>query len=161
MKRTALIAAVLVVGCLTALSGQNAKSFDSIVDFGLNVAQIDTLVANQQEKQIDPDKYLLLNGAVASIEIIRPGEKDFLAVGELVAGQWIGLSKVDLYRVYVIFSGPEFFNRFPVRVPTPAPAGTIQMNDQVIVVGKLAGFDDGLDGRRAAYVNAVYVRNLP
>ena len=161
MKRMALIAAALFAGCIAVASAQNAKGFNNVVDFGLNVAQIDTLVANQQEKELNTDKFLILNGAVSSIEIIRPGEKDFLAVGDLVAGQWIGLKKVNLYRVYVIFSGPEFFRRIPAREPNPVPPGTIGTNDQIIVVGKIAGVDDGLDGRRAAYVNALYVRTLP
>lgn len=161
MKRTALVAVTFLLGCLSTLSAQNASRFDGVVDFSLNVAQIDTLVSNQQENRINPDKFLVLNGAMASIEIIRPGEQDFLAVGELVSGSWVGLEKVSLYRVYVIFSGPEFFKRIPARAPTPVPPGTIQANDQLLVVGKMAGVDDGLDGRKAAYINAVYVRTLP
>jgi hypothetical protein len=161
MKRTALLAVALVLGCLTTLPAQNTSRFDGVVDFSLNVAQIDQLVSNQQGNSINPDKFLILNGAMASIEIIRPGEQDFLAVGELVSGNWEGLEKVNLYRVYVIFSGPDFFKRLPARTPTPVPPGTIQANDQLLVVGKMAGIDDGLDGRKAAYINAVYVRTLP
>ncbi|WP_455381362.1 hypothetical protein [Salinispira pacifica] len=161
MKRTALVLVVLLAGSISTLSAQTAPRFDGVVDFDLNVAQLDKLVANQQENRINPNKYLVLNGAVASLEIIRPGEQDFLAVAELVSGEWVGLKQINLYRVYVIFSGPEFFRRIPARAPNPVPPGTIQANDQLIVVGTIAAVDEGLDGRRAAYVNADYVRNLP
>ncbi|HUX52480.1 MAG TPA: hypothetical protein VMW73_16955 [Spirochaetia bacterium] len=158
MKRFVLFALLMSAGSL--LYALDQKAFDSVVDFNLNVQQIDTLVSQSKQGEIDPGKFLVLNGSVASIEVIRPAEKDYLALVELVTGKWTGLEKVNLYRVYLILSGPGFFKRMPAREPVNPPSDMIAVNDQIMVVGTYADVGQAPDGKNVAVIRGLEVRNM-
>ncbi len=159
MKRNLLVL-LIFFGSIAMLFAANQKDFDNTVNFSLNIEQIDTLVSQSKQAQIDRNRYLILNGAVASIEIIRPDEKDFLALVELVSGKWTGLEKVSLYRVYVILSGPEYFKRLPAQPPRTPEPGMIAVNDKILVVGTFADVGQAPDGKMVAVIRGDKVRLL-
>jgi hypothetical protein len=159
MKRNLLVL-LIFFGSIAMLFAANQKDFDNTVNFSLNIEQIDTLVSQSKQAQIDRNRYLILNGAVASIEIIRPDEKDFLALIELVSGKWTGLEKVSLYRVYVILSGPEYFKRLPAQPPRTPEPGMIAVNDKILVVGTFADVGQAPDGKMVAVIRGDKVRLL-
>ena len=159
MKR--VVPLVLFLGASGLLFGIDLRDFNNVVDFDLNVQQIASLVSQSKQSEINPSKILILNGAVASIEIVQPQEKDFLALIELVSGDWVGTNQVNLYRVYLVVSGPEFFKRVPARVPREPPANIIQVNDQILVVGTYLNSGTAPDGKEVAVIQGLRIRNLP
>ena len=163
MKRVLLATVVALLAFLVpigTLCAADESSFDSAVDFSMNIREIDTLVKQNQLQKIDPKKYLLLNGAVASINILQPDESNFLALVELVSGDWTGTEKVSLYRVLVVFSGPEYYKRISQQMSQNIASDAIRANDQLLVVGQFADVLQMPDGTNAAVINAVHARSL-
>ncbi len=163
MKR-ALSAVVVLLGFFLvpvgSLFAANQDAFDANVDFSMNIREIDTLVSQNQEKKIDPNKYLILNGTVESIDIIQGDEANFVALVELVSGEWVGLEKVTLYQVFVVLSGPEFYRRIPAQPPQNPGPDIIKKDDQLLVVGKFADVGQMPDGKYVAVINGLHARTM-
>lgn len=163
MKR-ALFALVLATGIFivpgATLYAANESGFDAAVDFSMNIRDIDTLVSQNQARKIDPNKYLVLNGSVASIDIVQPDEKNFVALVELVQGGWTGTEKVSLYQVFIVFSGPEFYKRIPSQPPQNPGPDIIQKNSQLLVIGRFADVGQLPDGKNVAVISGLHARSL-
>lgn len=148
---------VPVLFMLTAalVSGADRAEFDRVVDFSATLEDLDEIVRG--ERPFDPEKLVIVEGAVESITVVNREEESFLAFAELVKGRWIGLEEIGVTTCYVQFAGPEFSGRLSSR---PAEDGsTVSLNSRVLVVGNL-GVLEAEDGNPIPVVIAIYARVL-
>lgn len=155
MKRAVLVA-LFAVGTVALFASPEA--FNSVVDFSVSTADLVELVRSGRADEIDPEKYLILEGSVASTLLLDPNEETYWAIVELVAGEWIGLEEIEVYRVFVYLEGPQFSNRVVERMPRDPGPEIIQNNTDLTVVASFLGVTDGGDGTDVPVVGAIAVR---
>lgn len=154
--RRAILALLLVVG--TVAFAAPPVDFSSIVDFSISTADLVRLARTGQYDRIDPDKYLVLQGSVASTLVLDPNIETYQALVELVASAWNGLTSIDVYKVFVLLEGPEFSNRVVERLPRDPGPEIIRTNSELLVVAEFIGVTDDVDGSVVPVVTAIAIR---
>ncbi len=154
--RRAILALLLVVGAVAFAAP--ADDFSSVIDFSISTAELVQLVQAGQDDRIDPGKLLILQGSVASTLVLDPTVETYQALVELVASRWVGLEKIQVYRVYVLLEGPEFSNRVVERLPRDPGPEIILANSELLVIGAFIGVADDDDGSVIPVVTAIAVR---
>lgn len=149
---------LLIALLASPLSAATPEEFETVVDFSTTLKSLAISVRTTELENLDTDRFLILEGTVASTTIIDPTPEQFLALLELVDGEWDGVRDIDLYRVYVIVEGPDFAARLPARMPRDPGPEIIMANSELMVVGRLAGIDEGEFGERIAVVSGSYLR---
>ena len=156
--RGRILALALLVSFPLFLSAFDRRDFDRVADFSVTLKTLAALTENQARGLAG--RLLLLDGTVANLQFLDPGEASFAVELELVGGEWVGVEDVKIYRCRVRFSGPEYFRRFPRRAPrTPAPE-QIVLNDHLLVVARLAGRATAEDGSPLWVLEALHARSL-
>jgi hypothetical protein len=154
--RRAILAVLLVIG--TAAFAAPPVAFSSVVDFSISTAELVAMARSEQYDRIDPDKYLILQGSVASALVLDPNVETYQALVELVASEWHGLENIEVYKVYVLLEGPEFSNRVVERLPRDPGPEIILTNSELLVVAEFLGVTDDVDGSVVPVVTAVSIR---
>ncbi len=149
---------LLAVLLASPLSAATPEEFDSVVDFSTTLKDLSQQVQSDGGASVDPNRYLILEGTVASIMIADPNPDSYVAVVELVRGEWIGLEQINLFRVYVIMEGPTFAERLPLRMPRDPGPEIITTNSKLMVIGQFQGVDEGAGGEAVPVVRAAFVR---
>jgi hypothetical protein len=88
------------------------QDFDRIADFSVTIKTL----AGLPEPGRLAGRLLLLDGTVASMQLLDPDEATFAVELELAGGEWIGTEDVKIYLCRVRFRGREYFRLFPRRV---------------------------------------------
>jgi hypothetical protein len=133
---TLLLAAALAASLAESLAAYDRKDFDRIVDFATTVKTLDGLSAAQAREQGLAGRLLLLDGTVAALRFLDSEEATFAVEMELVAGEWVGLEEVKIYRCRIRFQGPAFFRQFPRRAPKSPEPSQVALDDRVLIVAK-------------------------
>jgi hypothetical protein len=154
--RRAILALLLVIG--TVAYAAPPVDFSSVVDFSMSTAELVQLARSEQYDRIDPDKYLILQGSVASTLVLDPNVETFQALVELVASEWHGLDTIDVFKVLVLLEGPEFSNRVVERLPRDPGPEIILANSELLVVAVFLGVSDDTDGSIVPVVTAISIR---
>lgn len=153
-----LIAIPILFALSSGLSAVNPDEFERIINFADTLSTVSEHVRRQDFERIDVDRYLILEGTVASILVFDPDPDTFQAVIELVASNWVGLERIEVHRVYVLAEGPEYARRLPDPVPSSPAPDVIRANQRLLVVGPFIG-TAVLDGEHeVAVVQAIAVR---
>jgi len=148
---------VLVAGGAFALT---IGDLNQVVDLSASLETLSSAASGNQHLPAD-GRFVLLSGAVASIQIVNRDRDTFSAEFNLVDGHWQGLDSVALYQCIVQVSGPEFFARLPARPPAGAADPSIILpNTEVLVIGVVQGTRALPDGTTLPVVQGVYVRPL-
>ncbi len=163
MKR--ILTAVLILFVVIPLSPAfsiSKKDFDRVVDFN---ATIDTLgMALKKNLNVDKDKVYILNGTVSNVTVINRKRDNYEVILEIVSGKWVGLEKIEVYKVMVRFKGPRYYGIILTRKPHRARHPVIVPNTRVLFVGKIVGqmrpvnFVDSSD--KAWLLDGFYIRPL-
>jgi len=151
------------IGILLLLVGAVAfaappVSFPDVVDFSMSTADLVEIVRSEAYDRIDPDKYLILQGSVASTMILDPSVETYQALVELVSSEWLSLSEIAVYKVFVLLEGPDFSDRVVERLPRDPGPEIILTNSQLMVVGEFIGVAEDTDGSTVPVVSAVALR---
>lgn len=155
MKR-AILALFLAVG--TVAFAAPPEDFTAVIDFSISTRELVELVRAENFERIDPDRYLVLQGSVASTTVLDPAAETYQALVELVASEWVGLTDIEVYRVYVLLNGPEFSTRVVERLPRNPGPEIILPNRELLVVGQYVGAAEGDDGSLIPVVVAIALR---
>ena len=136
------------------------EEFDSVVDFSVTIKELHSSLTEAGKIALDPDKFIIINGSVLSIQIYDKSEQEFAASVELVLGEWDGLEDVHIYKCVVIFQGPSFYPVIPSRTPREPVPGVVLKNSRVIVVAKL--FEPYIDQMEEPvwYLEGLYIRPI-
>ncbi len=135
MKKAATLV-LLIIG-VSCASAQSIEDFQDAADFSVTLENLEEFALETLSGDAGAGKFIVLNGAVASITPIDPSEESFVAVIELVGGVWIGLERVEIYKCFLQVEGPEFFSRLPRRTPSDPGPEIIRINQEVLVLGKV------------------------
>ena len=154
--RRAILVLLLAVGAVAFAAP--AEDFSGVVDFAISTAELVELVRTEEFDRIDPDKLLILQGSVASTLVLDPTLETYQALVELVASRWVGLERIEVYRVYVLLEGPDFSNRVVERLPRNPGPEIILTNSELLVVAEFIGVTDGDDGSVIPVVTAIAIR---
>lgn len=154
--RRAILALFLAVG--TVAFAAPPEDFTRVVDFSLSTKELVELVRTEDFARIDPERYLILQGSVASTTVLDPSVETYQALVELVASEWVGLTDIEVYRVYVLLNGPEFSTRVVERMPRSPGPEIILANSELLVVGQYVGAAEGDDGTLIPVVAAIALR---
>ncbi len=154
--RRAILVLLLAVGAVAFAAP--AEDFSSVVDFTISTAELVELIRTEQYERLESERLLILQGSVASTLVLDPTVETYQALVELVASRWVGLERIEVYRVYVMLEGPEFSNRVVERLPRNPGPEIILTNSELLVVAKFIGVTDGDDGSVIPVVTAIAVR---
>jgi hypothetical protein len=153
MKKAIFIVLFL---CFTLffLSAIEKKDFDGVVDFSLDIKTISEIVQDPNFDLSAYDRALIFDGSVAGIQVINPDPAEFMAEIEVIGGEWEGLEKVSLFRVFVYALGPEFAGRL-------SSPDSIARHNHVLVAGTIADVYEDETGSLYAVILAHYIRVIP
>lgn len=152
-----LATALTLLLATTAVSGVEREDFDEVVAFEQSLKTL-SMSVRRGENPVPDDRLLLLDGVVATVEVINAEEATFEAQLELVSGEWRGLEEVVMYSVYVTVRGPEFASRIPVRRRGPLPPDAVTANTAVVVVGRYTGATVDEEGIPVPVIEAFHIR---
>lgn len=155
MKRAVVI--LLLAIAAVPLAAQPAE-LSGLIDFSIATQDLVELVQAGRFERIDPDRYLVLQGQVASTLVLDPNETTYQALVELVDSEWKGLESIAVYRIYVLLEGPEFSNRVVDPLPRDPGEEIIMTNSDLLVIGTFIGIADAADGSAMPVVQAVAIR---
>jgi len=157
--RTALT--LLLAAALAApLAAYDRQDFDRIVDFATTVKSLDGLSAAQARERGLVGRLLLLDGTVAALHFLDSEEVTFDVEMELVAGEWVGLEEVKIYRCRIRFQGPGFFPQFPRRAPKSPGPFQVALDDRVLVVVKALRKEGEESGQPLWLLQGLHVRPI-
>ena len=94
--RAAILAVLLVVGAVTFAAPP--ENFTDVIDFSISTADLVEIVQTGQYDRIDPTKYLLLQGSVASTAARQRGTNTQFSLpvlcgaGKKTIAEWFRLS---------------------------------------------------------------------
>lgn len=152
-RRTLAVLVLLLIGHLVI--ARTPEQLEDTIDFDTSIDTIAEAVRSGTTVEIEPERYLMLEGSVAAVIVFDPTPETFQAVVELVSADWQGLQSIAVNRVYILLQGPVFADRVASR-PTP-DADTIQVNQELLVIGQFVGTAQ-LEDEELGVVQAVRVR---
>jgi hypothetical protein len=152
------IAAILLLAMGMPLLALSPVDFDDVVDFEMSAATLYELVQAEAYDAIDAERFMVLEGTIASTMVLDPNPDSYQALVEIVQGEWIGLTDIEIYRVYVLLIGPDFADRVPERMPRDPGPEILRNGDSLLVVGAFYGVSDAEDGTRLPVVEAIAIR---
>jgi hypothetical protein len=159
MKRTALI--LLISAALAApILAYDREDFDRVVDFAATVKTLDGMSTAQAREKGLLARLVLLDGTVAALQFLDAEEASFAVEMELVAGEWVGLEDVKIYRCRVRFQGPAFFSQFPRRAPKNPDSSVVVLNDRVVVVARAVARGEDGAGQPLWLLRGLHVRPI-
>ena len=139
--------------------GQNLADFNSAVDFESTLSSLMQAVVDNNPFAL-PDKFIIVDGAVASRVVVNGDAEQYLGEIELVAGEWIGVEKVVRYQCILQLIGPEFASAIPARRSRRPNPKEIQLNSRILVVAKATGIRENIDGEFIPVLRAFYIRSI-
>lgn len=155
MKRVILPGLVLL---LAASAFAQTPEIESVIDFSMSTRDLVEIIRDQQYERIDPTKAYILSGSVASTLVLDSNPETYLALIELVDGEWIGLDSIEVYRMYVVLEGSRFSNRVLDRVPRDPGPEVILTNSKLLMIAQFRGEAEWEDGSFIPMVTALAIR---
>jgi hypothetical protein len=156
MRRSAVLACVLLLACVSFLPALSRADFDRVVDFSVTLKTLSS--AADGTAPLPVGRMVLLSGTVSDVSILDKDEATFRVRIELIAGEWVGLEDVKAYACYVEFSGPEFFKVFPARPPRSGTPGVVVLDSRVMVVGSARDITTSPLGEKRVRLQGAYIR---
>ena len=139
--------------------GQTADGFDSSVDFALTLGDLNRLTANGDLSAL-PKRLVIVEGAVASREVVNGDAEEYLGELELVSGEWISISEVVRYQCVLQLSGPDFASAIPARRSRRANPDEIALNTRILTVASVVDIRKLADGSYVPVLLAHYIRRI-
>lgn len=118
MKRLSiyLLSIFVLAGSLQAQTSKSApEQQNSIVDFSITMKDLALAAETQDDRAIPINRAIILDGDIGTITVYEDTDTSFVAEVELLNGIWVDEERVDLYRTYILFEGPQFRPLFASR----------------------------------------------
>ena len=151
--------AVLFLNIPVLIFGQTLDDFNTTVDFSITLSELDQ-VALSGDPDALPSRFVIVDGAVASREVINSGADEFLGEIGLVGGEWMGVEKVVRFECVLQLIGPEFANAIPARRSRNPNPAEITLNSRILVVARALGLRAKDDGTFIPVLHAVAIRKI-
>jgi hypothetical protein len=154
-RRILAVLLIVLVGQLAV--ARTPEQLEDTIDFDTSLDTVAEAVRRGAIDQIEVERYLMVEGSVASIIVFDPNPDTYQAVVELVSARWQGLESIDVNRVYVLLQGPSFADRVLERPNPNAGPQAIQVNQQLLVIGPFVG-TAALEDEELGVIQAVRAR---
>ena len=152
------IPSLLLVMLAAGLPGVSPEDLKQIIDFEGSIRSLSELVRLGADRQIDRERYFVLEGWVASTRVLDRNPASFSAIVEIVSSEWLGHEQIEIHRVYVRVAGPEHAERFPERMPENPGPQIIRPYQRILVIGPYVGTAMPDTGDPVPVVRAVALR---
>ena len=159
--RKILLFIILFSLCLgSPLVASPSADLLKLVDFSISMKTLDIMLERGQIDAFNKDRYLILDGTVASRELLSADGEPFLGEIELVQGEWLGLEEVKIYRCIVVFSGDQFSGLIPARRARRRSENEIKLNSHVLLLGKFTGTRTLSNGTMVPLIEGFLIREM-
>jgi hypothetical protein len=152
----ATVALLLAAGVSHAV---DRAEFDAIVAFDESLKSLALSVRETGEPPVG-ERVVVLDGVVASVEVLSSEEGEFRARVELVRGEWRGLEQIVLYKAYVDLTGPRFRGRIATGRRDGSSPDQIRTDEPALVVGRVSDVIPDADGTPVPVIEGFYLRPL-
>ena len=153
-----IIPAMLLAMLAARTPAVSPGDLNRIIDFEGTIRSLSELVRLGADRQIDRERYFVLDGWVASTRVLDRNPASFSAIVEIVCSEWIGRERIEVYRVYVRVAGPEHADRLPERLPEDPDPRIIRPYQRLLVIGPYVGTAIPDNGEPVPVVRAVALR---
>ena len=153
-----IIPSLLLVMLGAGLPGVSPGDLGRIIDFEGSIKSLSELVRLGADRQIDRERYFVLDGWVASTRVLDRNPASFSAIVEIVCSEWVGLERIEVHRVYVRVAGPEHADRIPERLPENPGPRIIRPYQRILVIGPYIGTAIPENGEPVPVVRAIELR---
>ncbi|RKX93901.1 MAG: hypothetical protein DRP59_01720 [Spirochaetes bacterium] len=158
MKRITISAVFFIIALL--VSAETGGTAQDPINFDLTLKDIYTMVQEGNANNINPDRYLVINGTVSAREVLNPDKENFVGILELSSGEWLGVADVEIYRCYIQLEGSEFSSAIPVRRSRRPKPEEIQLNTKILVLGKYLGYSEDEQGNKYPVIKGFKIRKV-
>jgi hypothetical protein len=142
------------------LTADVKEDFDSVVDFNITLEEIDRYYEVNGVVPPFTDKLLVVEGAISTLEVLSEEPESFLALVEIVSGEWLGMEDVKMYSCLVLLQGPEFAERIPKRRSRREVPNQINPNSHVLIVGRIIDVAPEWGEHPIAIMEGFYLRTI-
>jgi len=156
--RARLLAVVTFALAAAGLSALSRSDFDRIVDFTVDIKDLDRYVTGEKALPERNPRFLLLEGTVSDIVILDKEEASFRVRVELLSGEWFGTEDVKGYACWVVFSGPELAALFPAKAPKNPGPGVVTVNKRLLVVATAREVTTNALGENRVLLDGIYYK---
>jgi hypothetical protein len=143
-----------LAGSLVAIE---SDEFFSVVDFEASIESIAEMVSDGRAREIDTERFFVLEGAVGSVQVFNPDPAAYQAVIELVSASWEELASIDVSRVLILVDSAEL-GEMIAESPRNAAPEQIETNETIIAVGSFVGLFEWTPTEELAVIRAVALR---
>lgn len=157
MKRSVvpLISFLFFISAVS-VSAVGPEGFDAVVEFGYTLKDL----ADPELSISLGDRFVVLNGAVASRQAFSGDPETYSAELELVSGEWIGMETVLIHRCILLLEGPSFFGTVPFGRTRVRGPNEVELNSDILVIARFEGYREWTDGSTVPVARALYLRPL-
>lgn len=113
---------------------------ENILNPEVTLEKLNSLGPGELDDLIESDKYIIIDGTIASITEIERSDNNLILDIHLVSGRWKGLESVVDYKCIVNVTGKEWEERFPKRTPRTITDELLLQNYHVMVIGKVSSY---------------------
>jgi hypothetical protein len=155
MARKLLV--VLMLSIPVLIFGQTVEDFRAVVDFTTTLGDLDRAAENGDPL---PNRFVIIEGAVASRKVVNAETENYLGELELVSGEWLGVERVVRYQCVLRLVGPEFASAIPARRSRRANPNEIPLNTRILAVAKAEGVRKLENGAAVPILRVYYIRKI-
>lgn len=158
MKKAILLTAIVINILVVSLFSETVN-LNSFINLDISLKELSRSEPEFLDSIISSEKYIIVEGTISSITDIERSENNLILDIHIINGEWIGLEKVEVYKCIINVSGLFWEKRFPQRKPRELTDELLEVNDQIMVIGKVQ--DYVLDNSSlTAVVNAEHIRKI-
>ncbi len=128
--------------------------------FSMTIKDLTELTATELDAMASSGDWLLLDGSIAGMTLYSADSEEYLLDVLLMQGEWIGLDQVKKYDCHLVFQGDRWRDIIPSSTPRNPVAGQILLNDKVLVLARVLGYDI-VDSAVVPYLTVEKIRSLP
>lgn len=156
MKK-AIFLSVIVINILVVSLFSETNDLNSFINLDLSLKELSRSEPEFLDSLIFSEKYIIVEGTISSITEIERSEQNLILDIHIINGEWIGMEKVEVYKCIINVTGLIWEKRFPKRKPREITEQLVQVNDQIMVIGKVHDYVLK-NSSVTAVVNAEYIR---
>ena len=131
----------------------------SVMNLRISQKELSQSSPEMLDEIIASDKFIIIEGSVASITEIERSENNLILDIHLINGEWIGLERVEVYKCIVNVNGIEWESRFPKRTPRELTRDLVLQNSHILVIGKVTDYVME-NSKLVTVLEAEYIRNI-
>jgi len=153
------ILAVLFLCIPCSIFGQSDEDLNNVIDFATTLRELNKIAENGDPDAL-PSRFVIIDGVVASRDVVNSNPADFVGELRLVSGEWLGVEQVVRYECILVLVGPEFASAIPVRRSRTVNPNEIALNTRILAIAQAIGLYQREDGSVVPVLQAVKIRQI-